>query len=356
MKIVGILRGFPGLGRVVAGYEILLRLREYYDAKLIIFTYLQGVKYIKDKIELSNIRVNNKDISSIGIIPVSTAGEEIIQAINEINPDLIMIDGEPLMLNTIKICYPKIKIVTLLNPYDVDNPFNQGSSQKFFNHYFSQADLAIVHGLWKVDKPLGYNSFYSINTIIRKEVTEIVPNFSKKKISCILGGGTVFTDGTFYSSTFNLALKCIDLANKMNDHEFHLMCGSEELRKNLEPYNGNHVNLTIHSELKSPYEMYFDSNLVIARLGRNTISELLYLGIPAVLFGTKCQYRGSEQNNNGKIIMKIKNDQFVQGNLSNNSEDLVEIINSLLTNDRLNQKWESGNVEALRIIVDFLDD
>lgn len=45
-KILGILRGFPGLGRVVSGVSILETLRDSYGYDIKIISYLQGNKYL----------------------------------------------------------------------------------------------------------------------------------------------------------------------------------------------------------------------------------------------------------------------------------------------------------------------
>ena len=48
-----------------------------------------------------------------------------------------------------------------------------------------------------------------------------------------------------------------------------------------------------------PAEQYYcNAGLVITRSGRNTLSELAYLGIPAISFVSGCSYRKIEQTNN----------------------------------------------------------
>ena len=42
MKILGIFRGFPGLGRVVSGVALLETLRDKYDCEIKCISYLQG--------------------------------------------------------------------------------------------------------------------------------------------------------------------------------------------------------------------------------------------------------------------------------------------------------------------------
>lgn len=47
MKVLGIFRGFPGLGRVIGGVSILETLRDFYGFKVKAISYLQGNEYLK---------------------------------------------------------------------------------------------------------------------------------------------------------------------------------------------------------------------------------------------------------------------------------------------------------------------
>ena len=123
-KILGILRGFPGLGRVVSGVSILETLRDSYDYDVKIISYLQGNKYLNSRGYNNLNEVTPMDYCSIGLLPTNKMGVYIHNCIREFTPDLIVVDGEPLMIKSIKISHPSIKVVALLNPADVVNPNN----------------------------------------------------------------------------------------------------------------------------------------------------------------------------------------------------------------------------------------
>ena len=78
------------------------------------------------------------------IFPFHLSGGAIINDIEIFNPDYVLIDGEPLLLTTIKLRFPKLKVVALLNPFDIENPSNQLSSQLFFRDCYSKADISIA--------------------------------------------------------------------------------------------------------------------------------------------------------------------------------------------------------------------
>ena len=301
MKLVGIFRGFPGLGRVVSGIELVREAAQCLHAEVRVFTYLQGYDYaakVFGRTGLHNV-LSPEDISSIGIIPVSPSGEKIIDEIEAFQPDCILIDGEPLLLVTIKLRFPGTKIVALLNPFDVVNPANQLSSQLFFKDCYSKADVAIVHGMWTVPQPLEFkNQFTSIKTILRADIRALTLKPDRQRIACILGGGTVKAGNALFQTTVKIAATTLAFARARPDALVDIYCGSEAIYTQVLQAEDCPRNVTVFKGLKSPEHMYADAKLVIARAGRNTISELLHLKLPALLFATTCCIRGSEQQAN----------------------------------------------------------
>lgn len=356
MKIAGIFRGFPGLGRVVSGVELITHFKDHYNADIRVFSYLQGEAYLNQKGFTTNHCVSEHDYSSIGIIPVSAYGEFIFSQIEEFKPDIVIIDGEPLLLQSLRVVYPNLKIVALLNPFDVHNPYNQASSSLIFNDMYSKANLAIVHGFWKIEKPNMYNQFESINTIIRKEVLSIKPTFSKNKICCILGGGTVNSKKEFQQKSIAIAKKCILIAEEFKEFELHVFCSNKEiyyeLIKGIVPQN-----VSIHGKIKNCMDYYSDSKLIIARAGRNTISEVLYLGIPTIVIPTGCKFRSKEQRTNAEIVETISSNKIINidegidaDELKSQCENLLKIDNHIFTN------WIPGNNIAIEQICNLIND
>jgi hypothetical protein len=351
MKIAGIFRGFPGLGRVVSGVELITHFKDHFNADIQVYSYLQGEKYLNQKGFTTNHSVSEHDFSSIGIIPVSAYGEYIFNQIEDFNPDIVIIDGEPLILQSLRVVYPNLKIVALLNPFDVHNPYNQSSSSLIFNDMYSKANLAIVHGFWKLEKPYKYNEFLSINTIIRKEVLSINPTFSKNKICCILGGGTVNSKIEFQDKSIAIAYKCVQLADVFRDFEIHIFCSNKQIYNEVIK-NKKQSNTFIHANIEDCNEYYSDSKLIIARAGRNTISEVLYLGIPTIVIPTGCKFRSKEQKTNAEIIEKISSNKIIN---INEDIDINELINQckmmLKIENQISAIWVPGNDQAIELIL-----
>lgn len=70
------------------------------------------------------------------------------------------------------------------------------------------------------------NKFISINTILRKEILNIV-NRRSKNIYCTLGGGTVNVDYSFVESTIQIAKLCIEVAGLLKEYRMHIICSSK---------------------------------------------------------------------------------------------------------------------------------
>ena len=136
-KILGIFRGFPGLGRVVSGVSLLETLRDEYGYCIDIISYLQGNRYLELKGYENLHEVGSMDYCSIGLLPTNVMGAHIHEKMRSFLPDIVIIDGEPLIIQALRISYPKLKIVVLLNPSDVDNEQNDQEAMRYFNAMYS---------------------------------------------------------------------------------------------------------------------------------------------------------------------------------------------------------------------------
>lgn len=344
MRVVAILRGFPGLGRVIAGIELLDLLQRKYSAEVHLFTYMQGALYARSLGYESNIPTDCRDLSSIGIIPVSRYGESIIERIANLPADLVIIDGEPLFVNLLKLLHVKCKIISLLNPFDIRNPSIQESTSLFFKNSYSKSDITVVHGLWIESSPIEYQSkeFHSLPTILRSSILSLEPTYSENRISCILGGGTENATQSFFDSTLSICHTCIQVAERMGDRIFDLYCGSQKIANAL---IGSYVpkNMQIHTSISSADELYLTSKLIITRAGRNTLSELLYLGMPTIAFPVSDPHRGSEQNANLMAVASMATNMITDLTFQSDVNELQKAITALEGKQTTKGVWEPGN-------------
>jgi len=344
-KILGIFRGFPGLGRVVAGVSLLETLRDDYGCDVKFISYLQGNKYLESRGYINLSEATPMDYCSIGLLPTNKMGVYIHNTIRDFMPDAIVIDGEPIILQSIKISHPSIKIITLLNPADVDNPKNDKEAMDYFNALYSLSDLAIVHGLRLVEKDWRYKNLISINTIIRREIIAM-KNTPTNNIYCVLGGGTVNVAQQFEDSTLRIGVLCLKAASLLPSYTMHIICSSQNIFKALK--ENNYVeNVRLYEEIIPSQQYYSDAGLIITRSGRNTLSELVFLGIPTISFVSGCAYRKVEQSNN---INDLNVSTIVPASLEMSAEEFAGLCLKMM-GKRTGIHFQCGNDEAIKHIM-----
>lgn len=349
-KILGIFRGFPGLGRVVSGVSIMETLTSEYHYKTQIITYLQGNRYLEAKGYHFPQEATPMDYCSIGLLPTNKMGAYIHETIRVFQPDAIIIDGEPLIIQSIKISHKNIKIITLLNPADVINPNNDKEAMDYFNNLYSMTDLAIIHGIRKITPPSQYKNYISIGTILRKELFEI-KHTPTNNIYCLLGGGTVNTGHQFFESTIRIGELCMLVANRLPSYKMHIVCSSQNI---FDALNENAIpnNVELYNQILNPERCFSDACLVITRSGRNTLSELAYLGIPTISFVSGCPYRYHEQKQN---VDSISNSNIVSASINIVPEDLTELCLNMINKGHVKNDFGYGNKQAIEAIISLID-
>ena len=346
MKILGIFRGFPGLGRVVSGVSILETLRDKYGFKVKAVSYLQGNKYLKTRGFETLSDVTSFDYCSIGLLPTNHFAKEIHVLIKEFLPDIIIIDGEPLIIQSLRISYPKAKIVTLLNPSDVENEDNDIEAMDYFNASYQLADLAVVHGSRNVNNKRAYKNIISIPTIIRSEITK-VQRHPNNTIYCIMGGGTLNVGKPFLDSTIRIGSLCIEAASIVSEYKFIILCSCDEVYDALCSL-AHSSNVFIEKEIINAVDYYTNASMVITRSGRNTLGEVAFLGIPTITFASGCEYRRTEQLKN---IESIKTD-----NIHSISNDVSADEFATLIKKTVNKQHGLRTVNGAQLAIDAILD
>lgn len=350
MKILGIFRGFPGLGRVVGGVSLLEEMRKIYGHKIKLISYLQGSKYLESRGYPIDCEAGPLDYCSIGLLPTNNMGAYIHSTIRNFNPDVVLIDGEPLIVHSLRVSYPKLKICVLLNPADVENPSNEMEAMDFFNSMYAKANLAIVHGLRIARTKYQYPYIVSIPTIIRAEIASI-KNIPSNIIYCLLGGGTVNTSNTFVSSSLDIVRLSLVLAKENPMYTVHVVCSSDNIYDVVSQMDIPQ-NVEIHGDILSAEVYYKSASLIITRSGRNTLSELLYLGIPTISFITGDKYRSEEQKQNIASV-NGSNIHYVSSDIP--ITEFLSIGRYLLNENRVSSNsFKPGNDIALECLQNLL--
>ena len=354
MKIYGIFRGFPGLGRVVAGAGILSELRDRgHEVKA--YSYLQGIDVLQEY-NINNIAAPQPDsrhIMVIGLNPISNESGILIHAIVKENPDIVIIDGEPLITSTLSMVFPKDKIICLLNKTDIDNKLLPTSTIKFYRFHYLCAGYAFVHGLTNSDYSYlmkEYNcSIHTIPTLLRPNIFNIKNNMLRHYIVGILGGGSQNASSGFIDSTVKIGESIIMLANYLKDEQFLIYCNDSKVSDALKVNLPN--NIKVIDNYTNPNIIYKNAKAILCRAGRNTISEALYLHIPTILFSTSGDFRSVEQKKNISDVCNVSKGLMQQCNIGDNVKDVAKKLDEVINKSDVNYSFEPGN----RILVNFIE-
>lgn len=357
--IIGIFRGFPGLGRVSAGIALLKELQQR-GFEVAAISYYQGIEALKQQeipILLDYV-IEKCDITSIGINPITRFATIIISEILNKNPDVVIIDGEPLLQSTLSDVFPKERIIALLNPSDLINDSLPDSTIKFYHKNYLSCKNAIVHGI-----NIDYNVIYEngckvhyIPTILRQEVLELKDSLRKsERVVGILGGGSINASEHFFESTVELGRKLVSVAQKMSDTFFDIYCNDFNIKEAIGRGLTIPPNVIIESSYASPKIMYKNAGVVIARSGRNVVSELLFLNIGGILFATDGDYRSKEQERNIDEIILASDNLFVKTKISDCDEKLIQNICERKNLKYNGIEFEPGNQYAISIISKLME-
>lgn len=322
-----------------------------------VYTYAQG-NTVLDYFGFDrriDIEPAPNQITSLGLDPVSAPAARLIEDIIKWQPDLIIIDGEPLVQQLLGVCYDERKIVALLNPRDIDNDSLPYSTQRFFIEAFSRANTAIVHGFDlsnRQERKYGQCRIFYTNTIIRPEIIAMKPIKGKRVVSCILGGGSKFADTGFIDGTVNLGVALIKIAAETKDIKFRLFCNDQVVRGRIKEFAVSD-NVEICETFGEPEQVYKDADIIVCRAGRNTISEVLYLDLPCIVVAVGRDYRAKEQISNIENIIKGYPNSVAYWDGDDIGSLQTKIHDALLV-DKAENGFIPGNEDALRLINQLL--
>lgn len=340
-RLLFVLRGTPGLGRVVASVELARSLEESFDVSCFFVTYGNGLAYLAALHAQCAVQVDRQDIMSLGIQPVSASAERILELVRTLRIDCVVIDGEPLMVLAIKVGLPGVPIVSVMNPSDWCNAQLPPSTIAFFRFCYGASDYRIVHGL----EPLAVeeSNVLSTSTIIRREVLALSSVERSNVVSVVFGGGTTCATSAFHESCQAFFRVVLDVARYEASLVFKVFLSGARF-----PYaeGGVPANVVIVEKLAMARDVY-DCEVVVARAGRNTISEILFLRKKAVLFSVVGEHRTGEQRKNAAVAENLGS-RAVRLLESYDCRSLCTEIRRLQRISTAGSGFSPGNIEALK--------
>ncbi len=143
--------------------------------------------------------------------------------------------------------------------------------------------------------------------------------------------------------------RIIEAAGLMPEEYFTIYCNDNSLAQDLF-CKCELKNVSIVEKYTSPKEMYKNAKAVVCRAGRNTISEVLYLNIPAILMSTSGDFRSVEQEKNMDQVCNLKPGRLLKSNTQDSGRILMEKIRSIIATSDNGYVFNVGNKEVLDFI------
>jgi len=272
-----------------------------------------------------------------------------IKIINDFKPDIILGMGG-------YVCGPVLLSAVILRKKIAlhEQNYIPGRLNKFFSKFCSYIFISFEETKNYLKIPVA-KIVYSGNP-----VRKIIREFSKKnkdyekyglkrgKFTITLFGGSLGAD-----KINNISIQLFENYKKREDMQFLLISGRRfyENLKNSNEYLfiENNVSLSIFPYINEMDEVYNLTDLIISRSGANSIAEIAYCNIPAILIPFP-QAIDNHQYFNACFLEKNKKAIIIE-DVNFNCRNLVKIINDLEKED----KKIYNELKYMKISTDFFN-
>jgi len=347
-NVVYILRGWPGLGRSMQGICLANILknttpnqRQTFYSSDRGYDYLTGndycVKYISTRETQPSI------LGPLGNQTIYSLLEDIVSK----PPSAIVMDGELNLLPVVRGSYDG-PILALSNAYDLFNPYHPDGLRGVFLSYYYHCNHILIGAFGNRKKELPLPEKFPQLTWATPFVR---PDFLDKHdmdpehkngihVAVVLGGGhSGFKSLKIVNE--NIIQSILEVAMIWKDVSFTIFGIDEEGFRDI-----SLDNITIGS-MKDCGKGILSAHMIIARSGRNIITEILTLKKTAILIASQS---GTNQTDHFRSIEQSSNVRFATDIADNivawNGEDTVQLIESfklLLSSSVGEYDWNPGN-------------
>ncbi len=366
LRVYYVLRGYPGLGRVMGGVSIHQTLADtlgdVYEGRFA--SYLAGHRYLEragySVLDLFPRGFHPRPNAYLN--PLGAESRLLAADLEAFRPDSVIVDGEP-------FCVPWMKdvlghrITVLANPADFENPSSDSLGIELFRYYFGQADQVLVHGLESLPDHVttdleARTNLWQMNTLVRpviywegKRRTRQEDPAPGRHIVCILGGGTENVAPEFVESTVQIGVRTVLAAKTIPGARMTMFCGNGLVKSRiLSAIESLPSGFTLIEELPDSCDALLSADLVVARSGRNLISELLTLGTKGVVIPVNGEsYRAGEQRRNAELAGGGRRAPKL-ATVDDDLDAFVQQVEFLLEQPRERPQWTPGNEDLAQVI------
>lgn len=358
LRIYYVLRGYPGLGRVMGGVALHETLRaklgNQYQGRFA--SYLAGYRYLSGTCH-STLELFPDDFRLTPNAYLNPLGHEsmlLAEDLQRFRPDRVVVDGEPFCIAWLKDVLG-LPVTALAHPADFYNPSNNALASALFRYYFCQADQLFVHGLEPL--PSEVASELKARTSLIETRTLVKPAIhvegkrrrggaaSKgKHVVCVLGGGTDNVSQQFLEATVKIGAWTMIVARAIPDMQLTMFCTTTALRNEMLAVAGPALsNWELYGELRDATTALIAADAVVARSGRNLVSEILTLGTRALVIPVRAEtYRAGEQRRNATIACQ-HGSAIQHSALDGGLDAFRRQFDNMLMHPVTPPRWRAGN-------------
>lgn len=371
-RVYYIVRGYPGLGRVMGACALHQTLEHRWGEAYVgrFASYLAGLRF------LAGLPVDAVDLFPDGFYhrpnaylnPLGYESRLLARDIQAFSPDLVVVDGEPFCVEWLRRLLQR-PVLVLANPADFYNPNSDELGIAMFRHYFGHASAILAHGLETLpgvvaDTLSAATRLWQIPTIVkpaifgehaRRRATLAAEPSPARHLACVLGGGTENVHPAFLEATIQIGRWTLQTAARLADARLSVFAGSpivqERLQLEAAPLGER---CELYGELRDATEALITADVVVARSGRNVVSELLALGTRALLVPASAEsYRAGEQRRVAELACELGS-AVVRGSLETGYSVFERQLVELLERPAAPPDWSPGNSELESLVGEFL--
>ena len=344
-RVFFMLRGWPGLGRVMQGYalsQVLATLAP--QQRQFFFSSAAGFAFLREQDRMVfDTRTHEPFVSWFGALGHHCAHEIMAQVVEQ-RPSAIVVDGELGLLGVVRAVYNG-PVLALANPFDLDNPSHTPLFRAALRALHLSCDAVICASFQRVSKslsPLPLRTISVVPPLVRHEV--IAQPWSPTGTSaCVVLGGGSYADSAMRDNLAVSLAAVIDVASVITHLRFFIYGVCEDQAPSAPS------NVSFCFDRTTCLQRMVSATFLIARPGRNTIAEALVLGIPTVLLlGSTSGVRSSEQQANAShaIATGLSASIWTPGSKTPLLDHCLRLLSAFPTSPH----WKPGNDAINRML------
>lgn len=325
------------------------------------YTFLQSLEYPVTDLLDGNLQIGQSAFCT----PFGLETKKCVAEIEQFQPDLIINDGEPYLIEVTSDIL-KLPTLVLAHPADLYSPANSKLAIDLFRYFYSKASLVIAHGLGRVSPEQTQiggkaGTVVEINTIIRDRIyqqtliaqPEIVT--ASPFIVGVLGGGSQNVSSQFQVGTATFGAWMIQACNELGVHQATLYCADREIYQTLKKIPSPQTDLTLVADPIDNSTDVIQADLVIGRAGRNLLSELIALGKKGVVVPVNAEkFRAGNQLQTAELAVQL-NPNLHLALVQDGYNAFRDTLQRAIAANYQTIHWQPGNAAALAAIQEFLN-